>query len=76
MTRRHLRSIKRLTAALAAGWVFGSLSCVSNVADSVGTGLSVTSATGVLGDLGNAANAKTADLDLFADTVHLTPLGR
>ena len=76
MTRRHFRSIKRLTAALAAGWVFGSLSCVTNVADTVGTGLSLTSATGVLGDVGKAANAIGAGLDLFADIVRFSPLGR
>ena len=65
MTRRHFRWIKRLTAALAAGWVFGSLSCVSNIADTVGTGLSPTSLTSVLGDVEQTANATGAGLDPF-----------
>lgn len=76
MTRRHFRSIKRLVAALAAGWVFGSLSCVSNLADTVGTGLTLTSATGVLGDVGKADNAIGAGLEQFSDIVQFSPLGR
>lgn len=75
MTRRRMRWIKQLTAAVAAGWVFGSLSCVQNVADTVGTGLSLTSTSGVLGAGGQAANALDSELDLSADLARFTPVG-
>jgi hypothetical protein len=76
MTRRHFRSIKRLTAIFAAGWVFGSLSCVTNVADTAGTSLPLTGVTGVLGDAGKAPDAIGPVLDLSADAVRLSPVIR
>ncbi len=75
MTRRRIRWIKRLTAAVAAGWVFGSLSCVQNVADVAGTGLSLTSATGLLGPATQTASSIGAGLDLFSDIVRFAPIG-
>jgi hypothetical protein len=73
MTRRRLRWIKRMSAAIVAGWVFGSLSCVQNVADTAGTGLSPTEATGVLGTVGPTANATGAGLDVLAEIVRFGP---
>ncbi len=65
----------RLTAAVAAGWVFGSLSCVQNVADTVGTGLNLTSASGIVGPASQSVNAFGAGLDPSSNTVRLSPIG-
>ena len=75
MTRRRIRWIKRLTAAVAVGWVFGSLSCVQNVADTVGTGLNLTSATGILGPASQSVNAIGAGFDLFSSIARFSPIG-
>ncbi len=67
MSRRPLRRLKNLTIALTAGCVFGSLSCVQTVADTVGTGLSITGA--LLGANGQSASSFGAGLDFLADVI-------
>ncbi len=75
MNRRATRKIKQVCVALAAGLVFGSATCVQQVADAVGTGLSVTGATGVLGaDGSRAAINLGSSLDLVADLMQLSRL--
>ncbi len=75
MNRRTLRWIKRTTVALGTGVVFGSLTCVQNTADAVGTGLSLTGATGILGAGSPAISAIGAGLDFIADLIRFSPLG-
>ncbi|MBN2559396.1 MAG: hypothetical protein JXQ75_00495 [Phycisphaerae bacterium] len=75
MTRRRFRWIRSTTIALGAGFVFGSLTCVQNVADTVGTGLSITGATGILGGNSQAASNLGAGLDFLADLLRFAPLG-
>ncbi len=65
MSRRRIRRLKNLTIILSAGCLFGSLSCVQTVADTVGTGLSITGT--MLGPNGQAASGVGAGLDLLAD---------
>lgn len=75
MTRRKLRLIKSTVASVGAGFVFGSLTCVQNVADTVGTGLTLTGASGVLGGGSQAATAIGAGLDFLADMIRFNPFG-
>ncbi len=75
MIQRKLRRITRMAAALGAGLVFGALSCVQQGADIVGTGLSVTGATGILGGNSQAASNLGAGLDFVADLIRFTPIG-
>lgn len=76
MTRRAMRKLsKQFCVALGAGVVFGSATCVQQVADGVGTGLSLTGATGVLGTEGSrAATNLGTGLDLVADLLQLARL--
>jgi hypothetical protein len=73
MTRRRIRFLKQVSVALGAGLLFGSLTCVRTVADTVGTGLSLGGATGVLGPNSEAASVLGASLDLLADILHFAP---
>jgi hypothetical protein len=73
MTRRRLRWIKRLSAAIVAGWVFDLSPAFRTERIRVGTGLSQTEATGVHGPIGPTANAIGAGLDLFADIARFGP---
>ncbi len=75
MKRKIVRRIKQTTLALGTGFLFGTLTCVQNVADTVGTGLSVTGATGILGGNSQAAMNIGAGLDLLADLIRLAPGG-
>jgi len=75
MIRRKIRWIKQATLVLGTGLVFGSLTCVQNVADTVGTGLSVTGATGVLGGNSQAASNIGTGLDFLADIIRFYPGG-
>ena len=75
MNQRKLRRITRVAAALGAGLVLGALSCVQQGTDLVGTGLSVTGATGILGANSQAASNIGAGLDLVADLMRIAPLG-
>ncbi len=75
MTRRRLRWIKKVTVTLGAGVVFGSWTCVQNAADTIGTGLSLTGATGFLGGSSPTVSAVGAGLDFIADVIRFTPLG-
>lgn len=73
MTRRKARVIKQFCVALGAGLVFSSLTCVQNVADFVGTGLSLTGSAGLLGtDASQAATKLGVSLDAVADLIQLT----
>lgn len=69
MYPRRLRWMKQATLVLASGCVFGSLSCVQNLADSIGTGLSLTGLSGLLGAGGAAVNNVGVGLDLLADLI-------
>ncbi len=73
MSQRMLRGLKSVTVALGAGLLFGSLTCVQNVADVVGTGLSLTAASGVLGNDADAAANLGAGLDFLADLIRFSP---
>jgi hypothetical protein len=75
MTRQKLRWIKKVTVALGTGAVFGSWTCVQNAADTIGTGLSLTGATGVLGGNSQTASTIGAGLDFLADFIRFIPLG-
>ena len=75
MTRRKLRWIKQATVALGAGFVFGSLTCVQNAADTIGTGLSITGATGLLGGNSQTVSTIGAGLDFLADLIRFSPIG-
>ncbi len=67
--------VKKVTALLAAGWVFWSLTCVQNLADILGTGMALTGVAGALGPGGQAVGAVGAGLDLIVDIVRFTPIG-
>ncbi len=75
VTRRKLRMIKQAAVALGAGLVFGTFTCVQNVADTVGTGLTITGTTGVLGGNSRAATNIGAGLDFLADVIRFSPFG-
>lgn len=75
MTRRKLRWIKKAAMTLGAGFVFGSMTCVQNVADTVGTGLSITGATGILGGNSQTVSNIGAGLDFVADLIRFSPGG-
>lgn len=76
MPRKAHRLIKTLSVSLAAGTIFGTLTCVQNVADTVGTGLAFSGVTGILGPASPGAATVGAGLDLFADIVRFAPIGR
>ena len=72
MSRRTMRRIAQLSVALGAGMLFSSVTCVQSAADLVGTGLSITGATGVLGpDISRAAENAGISLDTVADIIQL-----
>jgi len=73
MTRRKIRFLKQVSVVLAAGLLFGPLTCVRTVADTVGTGLTLTGVSGILGPNSTSAEALGAGLDLLADVLHRTP---
>ncbi|HVP10051.1 MAG TPA: hypothetical protein VMV94_02570 [Phycisphaerae bacterium] len=77
MSRRTMRRIAQISVALGAGMLFSSVTCVENAADLVGTGLSITGATGVLGPTGSqtASNVGTG-LDAMADIMELARIAR
>ena len=64
MTYRTFRWLKKATLVLSTGLVFGTLSCVQNAADLVGTGISLTS---MLAPGGNVLNPFGVGLDFLAD---------
>lgn len=75
MTRRSQRKLKQLCIAFGAGTLFASATCVRQVTDVVGTGLSVTGASGVLGADGSQAVTNLGvGLDLVADLMQLARL--
>jgi hypothetical protein len=74
MTLKSVRLVKKGALLLAAGILFGGMSCVT-AADLVGTGLVVTGATGILGDATQGVTALGAGLDVFANLVRYTPIG-
>jgi len=75
VTRPSKRILKQICVALGAGALFASATCVQQVADVVGTGLSVTGASGVLGaDGSRAASNLGTGLDLVADMMQLARL--
>jgi hypothetical protein len=77
MSRRTMRGIARIAVVLGAGFVFSSLTCVETTADLVGTGLSLTGATGVLGPDGSrAASNVGTGLDTVADIIQIARLVR
>lgn len=75
MNQRMFRCFKSVTVALGAGLLFGSLTCVQNVADVVGTGLSLTAATGALGANADAISKVGVGLDFLADLLRFGPFG-
>jgi len=73
MTLRNLMGLRRIALVLGAGVLFGGLSCVTTAADLVGTGLTLTAATGALGNATQGVTAVGSGLDLFADLVKFRP---
>lgn len=73
MTRRKTRWIKQITVALGAGMIFGTLTCVRTVADTLGTGLAVGGSTGLLGPNSAPATTLGTALDLLADLIRYVP---
>jgi hypothetical protein len=77
MSRRTSRRIAQICVALGAGMLFSSVTCVENAADLVGTGLSITGATGILGPDGSrAASNVGTGLDTVADIIQLAKMIR
>jgi hypothetical protein len=77
MSRRTMRWIAQLSVALGAGMLFSSVTCVQNAADLLGTGLSITGATGALGpDISRAAENAGIRLDTVADLIQLAKLAK
>jgi len=76
MSRRKLRWIKKIAVAVGAGTMLSTATCVRDFADTVGTGLSLTGATGVLGGNSQAASNAGAGLDLVADFIRFGSLVR
>jgi hypothetical protein len=70
-----LRHIQRLSMIMGAGLLFGGLSCVHGVADTVGTGLTLTAASGLLGPATQGVTAIGSGLDLLADLARFTRIG-
>lgn len=60
MNRHKLLWIRKAAMILGAGVLFGGLSCVTTAADLVGTGHTVTAATGVPGGATQGATAASA----------------
>lgn len=75
MTRRQIRWIKKLTITLGAGVLFGSMTCVRTVADTVGTGLTVGGVSGLLGPNSQTATDIGVALDVLADIIRYSPIG-
>lgn len=71
--RRIVRALRVAAVVLAAGYAFGPLGCVGTGADIVGTGLTLTGASGLLGPGSQTAAAVGAGLDLFSDVVQFAP---
>jgi hypothetical protein len=73
MTRRKIRFLKCATVALAAGLLFGPLTCVRTGADLVGTGLAIGGVTGLLGPGSEPAETLGVSLDALADILQYVP---
>lgn len=71
MTRRRLRWMKKCSIALGAGMVFGSLTCVQSAVETIGSGLTFSGTTGVLGLGGPAAIAAGEGLEFLVDLARL-----
>ncbi len=76
MTRWKLRWLKTTAVALAAGALFGSLTCVQSAADTIGSGLTFTGTTGVLGLGGPAAIAAGSGIDFLVNLGRLLAMAR
>ena len=74
MTLKSIRRVKKFALVLTVGVLFGGLSCVT-AADLAGTGLTVTGASGALGDASSGVTALGAGLSVLADLVKYTPIG-
>jgi hypothetical protein len=64
-TGRKVRLLKQATVAPAAGLIFSSLTCTSNVANAIGTEMSFLGETGVLGPLGQPVTATGDGVQFF-----------
>lgn len=67
MNKRMVRMAKRLGLWLSAGVLLSTVTCVRDLADVVGTGLSVGSLTGEFGDGTQAVSSLGAGFDVVAD---------
>lgn len=73
MAHRKIHWIKALTVTLGAGVIFGTLTCVQTVADTVGTGLTITGTAGLYGNNSDSTVQVGAALDLLADFLRYIP---
>lgn len=65
MTYRPIQRIRKYLLFASTGMIFSALSCVSNAADGVGSGLSITS--GLVGPTAAPPNAMGEGFDATAD---------
>ena len=71
MTRRIVRATKMATVVLGAGMLFGGVSCVADATQAVGTGITLTAASGVLGTSAQPATAVGGTLNLISGLLRL-----
>lgn len=67
MSNRTARKLRGLVLVASTGVVCSALTCVMNAADAVGTGLSLTGVSGILGPASPAATSIGSGLDFIAD---------
>lgn len=71
MKRKRLIQAKKLVLVVSTGITFGAISCVTAASDLVGTGLSLTGISGLLGPVGPAVTGVGTGLDALADLLRL-----
>lgn len=76
MTRKGVRRLRKSVAALSAGMMFASLTCVQSAVETVGSGLTFGGTSGLLGLGSPAAIAAGTGLDFLVDLTRLFLMGR
>lgn len=76
MTSRRLKRIRTATFALTSGVLFGSLTCVQNAAETIGSGLTFSGTSGVFGLGGPVAIAAGSGIEFLVDLARLIVMAR
>ena len=76
MTCRTLRRIRLAMVALTTGTVFASLTCVQTAAETLGSGLTFSGTSGVLGLGGPVAIAAGSGIEFLVDLARLIAITR